>query len=382
MTLGVSTTPNLNHDEFFSGFGKELADQVWPKGVPDTEVATWLALAPDRRAIALKRVQAISDYESAGSRDAKRFAEQADVSLARFYPLLRKWAEARSISALVPYAGKRTTRSIARADQEVLDTVKNLVAEHPEASQETLARALFDQFKGRASLSYLRRLIAAERAADTRKELGGDAGFGKTVLIDASALDLIVKVAPDLFDWVTVGIVVDVATGMILGHATGRTASAGDLQGDASRHAVVAVSKLELPLADGNVEPKFVVVVPHTGNPIALLREVARLHRVEGDIQIVESRGTRHVGEHLKRAVGKRIGRLELRPRFTYGAEDGRTPAEEEGERAVDPEAAELIVSLAIAEHNASVATKPAVAAVDPSRIAEGLSKLYAPLEE
>jgi hypothetical protein len=367
-------------DEIFFGEGAEqLRMRIWGDDVPPDELALWLRMTPERRQKLQRRLAAIVAFEDtdADDRDPKRFADLAGVSLARFYGLNQIWKRTRTIAALAPHGASRKGRSAVKMDESLAEAVKLIVFEHPGADQETLAKALFARFSGTASLSYLRRMVGSERANQERASLGGRAGFGRKVLIDATATEIVVHGGDGQLEWLVCGLVVDLATGLIVGQAFGSSTRPADLQADAARDAVKRLKLLRIPYGLDKAEPSFVATVAYDDDIMEVLRRAARLQAAGENVEVIQGSGTRYVGTVLHQALGRRLSTIELRPRFTYSGDQNRPTEEEHGSRALDSDQAAVVIETAIAEHNCRVTVEKLSAVASPSRVAKGLTLLF-----
>jgi transposase len=334
-----------------SSLPDDLAGRLWPDGMPSTDRAIWLSLSPERRVIALRRASAIDLIETSGAKAADA-AEHAQISVPRFYSLVRAWKRNRSLADIVPHAAKRD-RNTDRTSDEVRSAVRGLVETHPSLTQESIAKAASDRLDGAVSLSKLRRVVAQEKARRRRDRLGGDKGFGKEVLIDRSALDLLVRRADGVLDYAVFAAVLDVATNLVLAHAVGDTKEGGH---GLQLEALKSVAGFDTGSDDQEVSetgpvPR-IIMMPDAEGAFERLSQVGRMRSLGDGFEPLGNEGRRSVGIKLSRMLGGRIGQIRLRPGHTFAEPAGRLPAEEEGASVLSMGEACHLVSAAVVDHN------------------------------
>jgi len=356
------------------GFPDELAHRMWPDGPTPRERSAWLSMTAQKREKAVRRARAIDQVLSSQA-SAKEAATEAGVSLPQFYALIRAWKDTGSLLDIVPHVSGRASGE-NRTPPEVVRLVGNLVREHPETTQENLAKAIVSKMSRAVSLSKARQLVADEKVRQRRMKLGGKSGYGQHLLVDRSAIGLKVERDTETLDYVVVAAIVDYATGSILGHAVGTSRFGGDgLQRQAVQSAITNLSASGL-TPTGNETPK-IMTVPNNIDPFYRLAEIGRLKGLGEEFELIEERGERGVGVELKRLLSGNIERMRLLPSLTFAVSAG-SPAnnslDDPPPLALD-EAREVIDS-GIEAHNATIAETIGIPTAFPSTLPERLTAL------
>ncbi|MCV0386158.1 MAG: hypothetical protein K5821_06960 [Nitrobacter sp.] len=338
-------------------FPAVLAADLWGDEIPAGEHAAWLAMTLEKREIALRRSAAIASVLSS-SASASEAALEAEVSLPRFYSLLRAWKRSRSLGAIVPHTKSRG-RNRTQTPPEVESLAREFVSDHPSLTHEALAKAIVERLPGVVSLSKARRVVAKEKVRRNRLDLGGANGFGRQLLIDRSALGLEIRRADGVLDYAVFAAVADVATGYIIGHAVGTTQAGGaGLQLDATSMAITnLLAEPTPPESVLAMSVDRVVVALDSENPLERLEEAKRIYQLGGEFEPVISPGTRPVGIRLNRLISGRLGGLKLRPSSTFATLNKRLP-EDNGETApgLSLHDAMEVVRVAVVKHNEQIA--------------------------
>jgi hypothetical protein len=341
-------------------------ETLWPGRLPEEQRLTFVALEEERQKIALTRLRAIRDYNESRASPTE-LMRQLQLGRSQFYKLLRDWNATAALSALVPYAKPRKTRS-GGLDPRFIDLTKQILTDHAEkdivSSEATLVRTIQARASGRnldvPADSTVRRLIArlaledaalqpsalgrSQRAADHTDRFGG------RLLVDHSTLDLICGNDGATFR-PTVSLVMDDATRLILAcrliTRVPRPSDFVDILGLAAEGYADFRSKGISAVA--GLHP---VLAMRTGTSSEWdeLREVARRSRFKFEIR----RAPQPVFGHLlRRSMMTKIGQYQLLPRYTMRAPEERIRPGEIGNKAVVPLSdAQLMVDLAVREHN------------------------------
>lgn len=358
------------------------------------EIAIWAVLDEAERQTATRRVTALQKFENEG--DWARRSLEADVSRPRFFSMLREWRKNRSLTSVVPLAlGRRKRAAGASANTALRERARELLirsdklsggspddlSPSDEESERELSRRKLIAELGRCregagrSEGLLGRVLDMERAALGRERLGGDAGLGRHLVLDASPMSVRAGKGETDITALT-GYVIDEATTLILGHAVG-TDPIAVVQAAARAAAEFADCGLDIPVA-GSEHPSFTIVLG--GDVMAMMREVGRLAEPvrDMDLSIVTDRRERAMGSRLMQILGLALGPLDFRPRATFYVPrvvGGGTPSASSW----PPDPIRIVAALvanAVARHNAEVLSRGLVAAVPPGRIANDLRRL------
>ena len=357
------------------GMRDDLRRLLGREALPEEE-AIWLTLSADQRDVAFARSGALEGYEAAGRRDARTWIERSGMSEPRFYALAAAWRKERSLAKLIPHAKRRAPR--ATLDRhDVVDAARSAVRERSDESREAIAAELFARF-GSPSLSWMRRLVARERGSLEKEQAAGGGGFGRTLVVDGTALVLpLVTDDEEEVDWAAAAFVLDVATGSIVGHALGRVPVDRRLYAEAAAAAEASISRLR-PSSAGMAAPVIRTTLPV--DVVAAFREDERFRGL-GNVETVWS--SRSGGSELVKVLGGRLGDLDLRPRFASDTFNSRVPRLEALARArmvpMTLAEARLLLAHEVDRHNAGRMSDDPVLAAAPSRIIEALTRAFEP---
>ena len=356
---------------------RELAEELWSARAIVREAALWAVLDEEQREEAIARIRALRSFEAEGNWATR--AKEAGLSRPRFFSMLREWRARPSIASVLPQALGRVGRTAgASADENVREHARGLLKLHPDSTKEQLLvslRGALSDGNGRSD-ALLRRVLEDERANLMRSGLGGMAGFGRHVLLDATPMTVRARAGEPGFSAMA-GLVVDAATTVVLGRAVGGgTDDADACMWAAASAAAAAVPGLNLPVT-ADEEPSFEIVLG--GDPVKIMRQHARLAATPVRADVRTDRRARPRGARLLELLGPGLGHLDFRPRLTL-PEPARTPGPAFSIDAEAPPSAVEIVDVllegAIERHNARVLAGGAAAPVPPGRVADGLRAL------
>lgn len=304
------------------------------------------------------------------------------------------------MSALVPRSRGRASRAAAvpsELEAAVIEAVRADVAERSEEaaygdqsrrlrSQESIAQELHTASRT-FSLSWIRRLVAKQRAVLERELAGGASGFGRRIVVDSAALPLPLlppgaSGAPDgelQIHWSVVAVVWDEGTRRILGHAIARAPATIWLHAEASAAASRTLEGMVV-MGSKNEIPKIVTTLPH-GDAIEALR-LLEAFQAAGALGVHSARAP---GSELMRMSGGRIGQLDLRPRFATDTFEGRISRKEAlfrfGRMPMTLTDAELVLRHELERWNVDVADPVVEAAVAPGEAAKALTEAFRALD-
>lgn len=355
---------------------RELAQELWKERALLREAALWAVLDEEQRRLVVARIKALRTFEFEGNWAAR--AKEADLSRPRFFSMLREFRLRPSIASVLPQAFGRIGRTAgASAGERVRSEARKLLDLHPDSTKEQLVallRAALAEEDGRSD-ALLRRVLEDERATQLRSSFGGAAGFGRRVLLDASPMTVRARAGKPDFSAMA-GLVVDVATTLVVGHAVG-DGGADACMWSAASAAAAAMPGLALPVM-ADEDPSFEIVLG--GEAMNIMREHAWLAAVPVRADVRTDRRARPRGARLLELLGPGLGHLDFRPRLTLTEPAPSSPAFSMNADA-PPSAVEIVdvlLEAAVDRHNAGILADGVAAAVPSDRVADGLRALLA----
>lgn len=279
-------------------------------------MAIWGSLSDDHRNLALKRIGAITRWHAEeADYTPSQAADDAGVSLSRFYRLARDWedSDSRSLSKLGLGATgrRRKKRARTKGTRLVFDKAMELVV--ADADDEKSVSQLIDELRsavkpgvenvpGVASLRST--IVEARRKRDIKDEAGVDLAF------DISAVAL----RNEKGGVHRVGVCVDRGTGLILGASLAPADTARECYALVASNALQrlnAPTKNAIPWAKRFDRCEFVIMVDKDR---AWKDELS--HRFPG-LSVQPSDRRRRFGRYIRKHVGNGIGKIRLLPTLT-----------------------------------------------------------------
>lgn len=346
-----------------------LLERIWPDGLSPADEALWAASTAERRAITLRRIAALSDYED-GRIGATPAAVQAGTSAATFFRMAARWREGRSLSGVVPHGRLgRAPRAGLGAPEPVRKAVRDAVATAPPGrSQEAIARAVHESFPSGPGIHMIRKTVGAELAARRLTS----AAFGRRLLVDSVVVDLEHGRARMR---TTVDVAVDQELGLVLGltrpHEPGEFAGRWGVLLDAVRR-WAEEAPASWKSAPGR--PHLEVVLPEA-NGVQMIAHMKAVPECDA-LSIIEE--ARSIGLRAHAAVAGRIGRLGLRPRLeaTPGFAVLQEPSEED---APTGRIFDLLAAQEVAAHNARILANAVAAFASTESVVEAFARVLQP---
>ncbi len=331
----------------------ELLNRAWPDGIPDAETRLLRSLTAQRRSKVIARLRALLEIEDARRTnpnahvDLRAKATAAGVTTDGLFAIRRKWEASRSLASIAPYLGRAERQPTQRdEDDPVVVAARALIATMADSPDSVLASRLRQEFK--TAIPNMIRLVRRLRRDDATDpdRIGGT--FGRSLLVDLSAIDR-VTIGPPAVP-IVCAVVIERASGLILGSAVEE--SGGDTiaaQTAAVRGAIAFVSRHALDVA-GDIAAVELTVGdgPDADRAFA----TAGRMKLEGVDLRVNSSGPRRYGQRLVSQLGKRLGRLWWRPRFTA---PGSEPSKADRNNAIAVADAAVLIAGEVEEHNGEI---------------------------
>lgn len=293
--------------------------------LPQGERLIWDSLSDADREQALTRIEAIIRWQrEEPGYDAKQAAEDADMSLSRFYRVARAWEDEHRSLARLGLATVRTRarrkRTRSKASRIVFDRAIELVSADPKDEKsvtqliEDLRAALSNEMEMPGPAVLRSMIIEARRRRDIEDEVGVD------LALDVSAIAM----RDDHDGLYRVGVCIDRGTGLILGAALVEGTNAREC------YAPVAVDALNR-LVSGTSEK-----IPWSARFercefVLLAEEDAAwqewLSKACPGLNVQPSDRSRRFGRYIRQHVGDGIGKLRLLPTLTLSGTAAETSA-------------------------------------------------------
>lgn len=330
-----------------------LLRRAWPEGIPDAEARILRSLTAQRREKVMARLRALLDIEDARRTNANAHVDMRSKATAAglttdgLFALRRKWEASRSLASIAPYLGRAERQPTQRDDDDpIVIAARTLIAVEPGAPDSVLASKLRQEFG--TGLPNMIRLVRRLRRDDATDPDRIGRTFGRSLLVDLSAIDRVTLGQPPAP--IVCAVVIERASGLILGFAVEK--SDGDTvaaQAMAARDATVFVSERRLDVAGD-----FAAVELTIGDGFFAPEAFASAERLkeEGVDLRVNSVGPRRYGQRLVSQLGKRLGRLWWRPRFTA---PGSEPSMADVGNAIAVGDAAVLVASEVERHNTEI---------------------------
>jgi hypothetical protein len=300
-------------DQSLPAVHADLFRKVWPKGIPEHHELFLRSLSQEQLDLIALRIEAVW-RANCGERPFTQLAKQAGVSRPRFYLLRQSWARD-DIKALLPWGevpkrSSRTTqlgfveRSAAILRESVSD-VRNtdIVAKVLPAitGKQWSEITVSDRQNAERSLVKLR--------ADVQMEEGYlHERFGAAVIVDLVQTNVVLT---ELHMPSVLGLVLEPASGLILGAAIEPTSNAAKAQLDALHRAAAYIASNDIDMRQQAPKPALWATLAPGIRPFAVLKG---LDGVASKYAAFEPGGYGR-GPCVVQCIGKRLGKFCLSPR-------------------------------------------------------------------
>lgn len=350
----MTTTKDSNLIDIGSNSDALILRDAWPDGPDPADAALWSLLNEQARAVVTARLKALIAVER-GARPAAVYAKAAGMDPTRFSRLRKRWLEERSLRTVIPQAHRRVRRITPRYDFAWATGDDKLVEREVHqascnASVSSIARRVVEGVHGTMSLQTATRLVRQQIAQDRLDPDSLREKFGDELRIDLSAVSLALSgQRDDEAPAVVVAMVLEVASGLILGSAAGEAAVSIKLQHEAIANAIKFLNIDERQAINSRM-----TIVLGWAEDRRLWDLAYALHGLPGVERIIEKTPGRF-GKGIVEILGHRIDRLRLRPKST----DPRSPKHRETKTLSMPPMsamhARALVEEAVANHNAPI---------------------------
>lgn len=291
----------------------DLVRLAWPDGLPDNEMALIRKLPPGDERLLAGRLAALLEVE-AGTRPASRAPDDnRGLTNSGFQSLVRRWRADRSTRTLMPYAGRTPRRRGDTAGHRaVVGAVDDLLRAGPEMGLVPLSREAARK-SGTDLAPNSVKLIARERRAALRMDGAWIAArYGDALLSDVCSLAAEVTTEDGATSGAVIALVVEGASGIILGHSVGRADMGLDLQRSAMANALVRTITERLDTV--GIEPATLSMVIAPGEDGATIEFARSVRTALPGAQVTDS-PRRRAGDRVADLLDGSIDVLRLRPR-------------------------------------------------------------------
>ena len=309
-----------------------LFARIWADGLPQTERVEWASVPDARRAAVLQRLRALLSLEAGDVRIGEA-ADLAGLSRQAFHKLRSRWTQERSIRSVIPYRFKAAdvpdgdgaggglpldTKALSSDSATTLAIA--LIEEHPAESNGRLGRRLRGSLDHRISLP-----TAVEAVRRARHLVALDPGalakaFGRSLLIDFVGVR-VDGVSVDTDRVVVAALVLERASGLILGFRAGDRDDMARLQTEAVRDALETIGDQGIDVT-GSEPANCRIVLPDPEYDFDRDERADRLRDLLGHDRVFAD-GVRRFGVRTTSVIGHKVGRVRFFSRIGEG-ETGR----------------------------------------------------------
>ena len=298
---------------------EKLLALVWPEGISVRDRVVLDAIPKEQRGRVLDRLEAV--WRAELGEPLGPLAEFVGLKRAGFFNLRRSWSKERSLAALVPHETKSPRRISAPFDDPLRALAAQWLKEGPGRRNVDIAKLLLDHeesLKCETPQSALAALQRMERLVQhTRRDLASDPVFlrrayGGGIVLDLTAVSLVLD--EEVRTLAVAALLIETASGLIIGSALGRQCQASALQRDALESGITFLNsrRADLPLARAPA-PDVGLMLATEADPGGIERALKPHVR-----ELVIGRiGGFSFGQQAVQIVGPRVGRLVMNPRRT-----------------------------------------------------------------
>ncbi len=287
-----------------------LLTRAWPTGISDEEASLLRKLPFEDETLVRIRLSSLLEVD-AGTRPASRPPEHdpRGLTASGFQSLVRRWRSDRSVQTLLPYAGRTPRRRDDTPSHETVShVIDEMLAADPRASLVTISKNALQRSGVQLAVNTVRSLARERRMAMRSDPAWLAENYGHHMLADVCALGS--TVATDHGDVVAViALLVESASGIVLGHAVGPVDASFALQRSAIADGLVAI------VGDGiDVIGDFSSVLTIVAAAEAPENYATSIRRASPHNAIVDS-DRRRPGDRVSDLLDGAIDVLPLRPR-------------------------------------------------------------------
>lgn len=336
---------------------EELIALVWPEGMPIRDRIVMEAVPAAVRNQLLNRLEAVWRAEQGEPPGA--LANLAGLKRAAFYNLRVAWRK-NSLAGLVPHDTRSGRRIDADKDDPLRSQAVALLRASPLRRNVDLAKSIMDANRSLVPedagpnyaltvLQRLQRLVGEERRRLAADPAFVGTAYGGELVLDLTAVQIIIESSGRSL--AIAAILLETASGLVLGSALGEMHQGTSLQCDALKSGLSFLESQKADIADSSdAMPRLGWMLP----PGVDAEQIAGSVEPHVGELIMGRAGGFSFGQQVLQVVGPRIGRTPLNPRRTLLA---NVDMEEYPKRRVAPvltlDEARAIWAREVERHNA-----------------------------
>jgi hypothetical protein len=300
-------------DPLYVTYQRAMLELAFGSPPPTEELLMWGQLDPERRVLAIVRLEAMlkwdADLKRAVKPDVTAAAVDLKISPNRLYRMRRDWAAKQSLSALGVFAGSppRRTGQHEKSLAVLSTTAAGLLSENPDLPVEEVVRKVRGKHVGikerMPKQSTLRAVVKEQRRKLPPSQIG------RILVLDCTAVLMVDQASGSLHK---VFVVMDGDSGLVFGAALG---TPDESRRAFARAAAAASVRLESMMAPWAANTDLCVVA--FGPDAEAWKPLLDASKSGGPAFVAVDRHGRMIG----RAIGTRLGRIVLRPAWTGRSE-------------------------------------------------------------
>lgn len=295
----------------------DLVSKAWPTSPPE-DAARLTKLTPEEERIVCVRLAALLEVEQ-GKRPASRAPEgdPRSISSSGFQSLVRRWRKERQVATLLPYATRQPRKpKTSSKEKEFESALEGLLRKDPAMPLVTVSKQAMTMSGTVMAINSARLRARALRSTIRVDQRWLKENFGKELLSDVSVLGADVDGAGHV-DKAVIALLVDVASGYILGHAIGVIAESLNLQRAALIDGLANVASHRMDRDD--IRSVALDCVVGMGDECAVARTGEMLRASTVPLTVIDH-PTRRCGDRVTDVLDGEIDILPLRPREGRGS--------------------------------------------------------------
>jgi hypothetical protein len=337
----------------------QLLRRAWPEGVPPAELA-FLRSLPERRAeIVRRRLTALLAADGNPAPDLTEIATSAGLSRTLFYNLRKRWSKNKSLRSISPYQprsgggaeapdGSRPDGDAGRRHSNEAEAALAEILADPLANNGQIASRVAVSTRTALDRRTLVKIVQRERRLLHFRPLDLLPVYGRSLLADITAVEIALEEDEHL-EVAVLAMLIERATGLVLGHAVGTAQDGIALQVKAALRAVAFLAEHRADTPLGTPVDIRVVVGPAELEQVARIGDTLARHLGRENVVSV---GWRRFGERAASLIGQ-PGRVRLRPMATMPQQEMLDPSRIPGPRLSRADA-DALLGTELARHNRS----------------------------
>jgi len=313
---------------------------AWPEGVPAFERALLASLDAEKRNAVLARLDAVNRARAGES--PEELAVHIGVGRASFFKMRRRWQAERTLAVLVPRAKRRGGRPKLEHDEVAGKDLDRGAARRGGTPSARLP-----------SVPTVRRMLRDRRRAEATKPELLLENFGSRFALDLTAMDIPISVHGEI-EWAGGAFFLELQSGLILSAAVSTLAESDLISRQAVKSGCAFAEKKRLRALS---DPVLEAVVGDSGISIGGYADYLRWLKEVTEPEHLFTAGNQRFGRFLLNAIGRRIGRIRLKPRTTVRTAK-ISPSDLQGRTPVSVSDAQILLDEEIRRHNEPIEKK------------------------